>query len=145
MRGRIMSDSPSGGHPAGGPVEWPAGARILVVEDFDGLRDLMTQVLTTEGYHVVAVGTVSQAVSLCTSEHFDLLLTDYRLAGGNGTEIARQAVAHNPDIRVLLVSGSRESALDLELPGTAVRFLQKPVAINDLSLCVRQLLSRPPG
>jgi CheY-like chemotaxis protein len=140
-----MSDTSSEGPTTGGPVESPSGARILVAENFAGLRALLTQVLVAEGYHVDAVGTVSQAVSLCTSQQFDLLLTDYRLPDGDGIEIARQAVAHNPGIAVLFVSGSREATLDLVLPGTSVRFLQKPVGIDDLSLCVRQLLSPPPS
>jgi DNA-binding response OmpR family regulator len=94
-----------------------------------------------EGYQVVGAGNVAAALALSTTEHFDLLVTDCRLPGGTGNEVARQAVAHNPDLAVLFVSGSRELALDLEVPGTTPRFLEKPVDIDELCLNVRQLLS----
>jgi DNA-binding NtrC family response regulator len=135
-----MSDSPGAALTASGSAEAAAGARVLVVEDFDGLRDLMVRVLTLEGYQVIGVGTVAAAVALCTTEDFELLVTDCRLPGGTGNEIARQAVAHNPDLAVLFVSGSREFAVDLEVPGTIARFLEKPVDIDELCLNVRQLL-----
>jgi two-component system C4-dicarboxylate transport response regulator DctD len=135
-----MSGSPSVGSTTSGSAETRVGARVLVVEDFDGLRELMVKVLTLEGYDVVGAATASSAAALCTTEHFDLLVTDCRLPGGNGNEIARLAVDHNPDLEVLFVSGSRESAVDIEVPGVSPRFLEKPVNIDDLCLNVRQLL-----
>jgi DNA-binding NtrC family response regulator len=135
-----MSGSPSVGSTTSGSDETRAGARVLVVEDYDGLRELMVNVLTLEGYEVVGAGTAARAVALCTTEHFDLLVTDWRLSGANGNEIARLAVDHNPGIAVLFVSGSRESAVDIEVPGISPRFLEKPVNIDDLCLNVRQLL-----
>lgn len=120
-----------------------AGARVLVVEDFAALRSLMVKLLSAEGYDVVAVDTVARAVEVCTSEHVDLLITDYRLAAGTGAEVARHAVAHNPHVGVLFVSGSSRSALDLDVPGARVSFLQKPFDIDDLIQCARQILSRP--
>ncbi len=126
-------------HP-GGP-----GARVLVVEDFDALRALVIRVLTLEGHDVVGVGTAAAALALSANETFDLLLTDHDVPGGNGTDIARWSVAHNPALRVLFVSGSAGATLDLEVPGvTVVRFLQKPFGIDELALCVHEVLSSPP-
>ncbi len=141
-----MSDrSPTTKMPA--PRDSAAGeaeaVRILVVEDFDALRSLLIRVLKLEGFQVVGVDTVSRAVALCTSEHFDLLITDHSLPGGNGTQIARRAFAHNPRLRILFISGDSESSLDLRVPGTVAEFLQKPFEIDVLTLRVRQLLSAP--
>ncbi len=135
-----MSGSLSVEASTSGSAETRAGARLLVVEDFDGLRELMVKVLTLEGHEVVGASTASDAMALCTDEHFDLLITDCRLPGGNGNEIARLAVDHNPDIAILFVSGSRESAVETEVPGVSTRFLEKPVSIDDLCLNVRQML-----
>jgi len=118
-----------------------AGARILVVEDFDALRTLMIRVLTSEGYQVAGVGTASGALALSASERFDLLITDHDVPGENGTEIARQSVAHNPRLRVLFVSGRPKTSLDLVVPGAAAGFLQKPFSIDDLTLLVHQILT----
>jgi two-component system cell cycle sensor histidine kinase/response regulator CckA len=105
----------------------------------------MIRVLTMEGYEVLGVGTAPSAVALSTCERFDLLITDHDVPGGNGTLIARRAVADNPSLRVLFVSGRAESTLDLEVPGVAAGFLKKPFDIDDLVLSVRQLLSPPPA
>lgn len=120
------------------------GARILVVEDYDALRVLVTRVLAAEGHRVEAVATAASAWERLVDEPFDLLLTDHDVPGGDGTHIARQAVARQPGLRVLLVSGRPRDELDLEVPGAAaVRFLQKPFGIDELARCVGEVLSEP--
>lgn len=124
----------------GGPA-----ARVLVVEDFDALRTLVIRVLTMEGLDVTGVGTAAAALELGEHEDFDLLITDHDVPGGDGTDIARRCVAHNPELRVLFVSGSARGSLDLEVQDVAaVRFLQKPFSIDELALCVHEVLSSPP-
>lgn len=118
----------------------PAGARILLVEDFDPLRKLMERVLVPEGHRVTAVDSASRALELATTEGFDLLITDYELPGGNGSEIARQAVAHHPGLKVLFVSGSPQGQLDLDVPGLTAEFLQKPFDVDELVLRVNRIL-----
>ncbi|HZJ04924.1 MAG TPA: response regulator [Nocardioidaceae bacterium] len=140
-----MNERPSTQMPReGSAANPPDAARILVVEDFEPLRVLMVRVLTLEGYEVAGVGTASRALALSTSEHFDLLIADHDVPGGDGTDIARQSVAHNPRIGVLFVSGNAEASLDLEVPGTSPGFLQKPFDIDELALRVRQVLTAPP-
>ena len=117
------------------------GTHILIVEDFASLRSLVVRVLSSEGYHTVGVGTAFEAAARCASEHFDLLITDYALPGGTGTEIAREAVAANPGLRVLFMSGSPESSLDLGVPGTRTGFLQKPFDLDALTMLVSELLA----
>jgi len=117
------------------------GTRILVVEDFVSFRSLVVRVLGSEGYEAVGAGTVSDATALCASEHFDLLITDYTVPGGTGTEIAREAFDAMPDLRVLFMSGGLESTLDLDVPGARTAFLQKPFDLDVLTAVVRELLA----
>jgi len=117
------------------------GGRILVVEDFDSLRALVVRVLTSEGYETVGVGTVRDALAASASEHFDLLVTDHTLPGGNGNEIAREAVEAHPGLGVLFMSGSPETTLDLDVPGARTRFLEKPFDIDALVALVAELLA----
>jgi CheY-like chemotaxis protein len=117
------------------------GTRILVVEDFDSLRSLLVRVLSSEGYQTVGVSSVGEALALCVSGDVDLLVTDHAVPGGNGTEIAREALVANPDLRVLFMSGSPESTLDLDVPGAHTGFLQKPFDLDALTRLVSELLS----
>jgi DNA-binding NtrC family response regulator len=135
-----MDDSASESSVSTGRSAAAVSASILLVEDFEALRALMTQVLSLEGHEVVGAASVPEAVALCTTHHFDLVVTDCRLPGGTGNEVARAAAAHRPGIAVLFVSGSRSAAVDLEVPGATVRFMEKPVDIDALSACVRELV-----
>lgn len=117
-----------------------------MVEDFTALRLLVTRVLSAEGHQVVGVASAAAALAQVAQEPFDLLLTDHDVPGGDGTQIARQAVTHQPGLRVLLVSGRPGRELDLEVPGAAdVRFLPKPFGIDELARCVRELLAGAVG
>lgn len=118
-------------------------SHILVVEDLEAFRDLVVRVLSSKGFHVVGVGDVLGALALCSNEQFDLLVTDHQLPGGNGTEIARRAFAANPGIKIVFMSGSPASSLDLEVPGATPEFLQKPFEIDLLVSRVLQLLGTP--
>jgi len=112
-----------------------------VVEDFDSLRTLLVRVLSSEGYQTLGASTVPEAIALCGSEHVDLLVTDHAVPGGNGTEIAREAAVTNPGLKVLFISGSPESTMDLDVPGAQTGFLQKPFDLDALTTLVSELLT----
>src|SRR5882724_11301180 len=63
---------------------------ILLVEDHDDTRVLMTLALNESGYSVSAVTTVSESASLISSQQFDLFVLDSRLPDGTGLQICQQ-------------------------------------------------------
>jgi len=69
------------------------GSRILLVEDSDDLRPLMTLILEAEGYEVDTARTAEEGLRLLDARPYDLVLSDYALPGRTGTWMLREAVA----------------------------------------------------
>ncbi|MDP2124238.1 MAG: PAS domain S-box protein [Parvibaculum sp.] len=126
---------------------FPVGAEnILLVEDDEFVRDYVYGQLVALGYRVVAVGNgVDAMAALNQSDKFDLLFTDVVMPGGlNGRQLAEQAQARQPDLKVLFTSGYAESAvvhhgrLD-----RGVQLLSKPYRRSELAIRIRQVLDAP--
>ncbi|HEX8984322.1 MAG TPA: ATP-binding protein [Bryobacteraceae bacterium] len=128
------------------PKPQEAGARgtetVLVCEDDEKVRALVRTVLDAHGYTVLEAGSAREAL-LFRSRYtgpIDLLLTDLVLPQVSGRELANQILAIMPGIKVLLMSGYTETALE---PG--VEFVQKPFTPEVLCRRVREVLDKQPG
>jgi CheY-like chemotaxis protein len=84
----------------------PAGNhKVLLVDDNrDGLI-ARGSLLEEIGYTVVTADTAEAGLALWESGHFDVVITDYRMPAMNGVELIRCLRAHNPNARVILLSG----------------------------------------
>jgi len=80
------------------------GSRILLVEDSDDLRALMTLILETEGYIVDSASTAEQGLRLLDSTPYDLVLSDYALPGRTGAWMLREALARHVLSQGILVT-----------------------------------------
>ena len=128
-----------GGHhlpaPAAGQLVARGGTeRILVVEDDPALCAATARLLMSNGYEVTSARSATEALARAAGDErgFDLLLTDVRMPGMSGEELARRLTARRPDTRVLLVSGD-----DLGRHRPAWRLLAKPVEERDLLVALR--------
>ena len=122
------------------------GENILVVEDEEAVRELVTEGLGRDGYKVLAAGDALEALSLLErhSRPIDLLLTDLMMPGMNGIDLARRLMPLHPGMKVLLMSGYSEEEIGTFVqnePGTA--FLQKPVTPSLLTRKVREIFDSP--
>ena len=83
-----------------------SSATILVVDDEVSLRHLLVRQLQSNGYTVLEAGYGMQAleVARASPEPIHLVLSDIRMPGMLGTELARRLVAEHPDVRVVLMS-----------------------------------------
>jgi PAS domain S-box-containing protein len=133
--------TPTRAEPGGG-----AGRRILVVEDEDGVRDIVCRILTKAGYEVHAAGDPQEALKLCLDGrlHVDALLSDVIMPGMSGTQLAAELRQSRPDLPVLFMSGytSGPAPGGQELPADAP-LLHKPFQNDQLLQAMSQLLERP--
>lgn len=123
-------------------------ATILVVEDEIFIRDTAEWTIEDMGHGPLLAGDLPEALShLAGLQRIDALFVDIRLSAlaFGGYDVANQAVAIRPQLRVLYTSGSRLSAdmTDLFVPGG--QFLQKPYTPDQLEVSVRRLLASLPG
>jgi CheY-like chemotaxis protein len=125
-------------------------ARILVVDDTVEVRTLVCRILEGQGYDVIEVPDAALAISVCAEakEKIDLLVTDIKMPGMDGVELAVQLTASCPEMRVLFISGQCE---ELEIRAHIEKgfgFLAKPFMPHVLLTAVEQALApskRPPN
>lgn len=88
------------------PTEQPARHRVLLVDDDDAVRDVMSVTLERKGVDVVAAANVAEALRLITTESFDVLIPDLHMPNPSDGFAVVTAMRHSqPDALTLLVSG----------------------------------------
>ncbi len=127
--------------PEAGP---PRGTEtVLLVEDEPGVRSLARLVLLQQGYAVVEAANGREAAAVMAQRRgpVQLLLTDVRMPGMGGRELAERLSAACPGLRVLFISGytDDEGVRDLVAAGR-VHFLAKPFTMTGLAEKVREAL-----
>jgi CheY-like chemotaxis protein len=116
---------------------------VLVVEDEDGVRQVVVQMLQQEGYHVLTAQSGADALRLCdrVSEPIHLLITDVIMPKMSGRELALKLAPVLPDMKVLFVSGYTDSTIAQHgVLDPGMNFLQKPFTPELLADKVRQVL-----
>jgi DNA-binding NtrC family response regulator len=116
---------------------------ILLVEDKDSLRRVLSLTLTNAGYTVTESSDARAATQEIARAPHRLVLTDLRMPHGSGLDVLRAARAAEPDIPVIVMTayGSIDEAVQAMKDG-AHDFLQKPVDSNHLLLIVERALEQ---
>jgi two-component system cell cycle sensor histidine kinase/response regulator CckA len=120
----------------------PKGSEtVLVVEDQDGIRDIVRESLRRNGYKVLIAVDGNQALEMASAypDPIHLLVTDLVMPNIGGRELAQRLTPLRPGMKVLFMSGYSEySALDNE--ETDAPILQKPFSLDALARNVRHVL-----
>jgi CheY-like chemotaxis protein len=89
------------------PAVAEGGDTILLVEDDAQVRQIVTRMLESFGYRVLATASGEEGLALVSDSaaRIDLLLTDLVMPGFGGREVAERLRKHRPDVRVLYMSG----------------------------------------
>jgi len=116
---------------------------VLLAEDDRGVRDLVTHMLSSQGYRVLTAANGGEAVLICEShpDQVDILLTDVVMPGMNGKELFERLRDAKPGLKVLYMSGYTDDAVvhrGVLEPGTP--FLEKPFSPRDLVKSLRGVL-----
>lgn len=112
-----------------------AMTRILVVDDDDACRRVVSAMLSSEGYAVESAGNGMSAVERIATERWDLVVSDISMPGIDGCRVISEA--HCRGIRAIGMSGSNHS---VAMPD-GVPFLEKPFRYTDLAEAVSQALA----
>ena len=118
---------------------------VLLVEDNEQVRNLVSDILKRYGYTVLAASSGEDALKVMESHNgrLDLLLTDVVMPGMNGRELYEIAVKHFPDIKVLYMSGYTDNVIAHRgILDEGILFIQKPFTAQGLALKVRKALER---
>jgi DNA-binding NtrC family response regulator len=78
---------------------------ILFVDDHEVLARLSCEILQMHGYRAVSAYNAAEALKKFEQEDFDILVTDFRMEGMNGLELARAVHDRQPNVPVIIVTG----------------------------------------
>ncbi len=116
-------------------------ASLMIVEDENLLREILTDTLESQGFKVTTAGTKGEALSILRLRSLDLMLLDLRLPDGSGLDVLKEAKILSDDIVVIMMTafGEVETAVEAMKMG-AYDFLIKPLDLDHLSLLIRRAM-----
>lgn len=122
-------------------------AKVLLVDDERGVRDVLRRVLETMGCTILEACDGNQALNLFRRERPDLVIIDIIMPDRDGIETIAAMKDSDPTVRILAISGGgRAQALDLLAVAPragADAMLAKPFRRSELLAMVQDLLGKP--
>jgi two-component system, NtrC family, C4-dicarboxylate transport response regulator DctD len=111
----------------------------ILIEDEQAVRLATAQTLELGGFRVHACGSAEQAQAWLQSGFGGVIVTDVRLPGQSGLDLLAQAVALDPDLPVILMTGHGDVSMAVEaMRAGAYDFIEKPFAAERLMETVRR-------
>ena len=115
--------------------------RVLVVDDEDGIREVLQEILEDEGYEVFAAEDGLEALSTLKTEPIDLVILDVWLPQKGGIEVLQEMKEGYVDMPVIVISG--HGSIDVAVKAVkmgAFDFLEKPLSLEKVVTLVRNAL-----
>ena len=117
-------------------------ARILLAEDDDSMRHFLQRALERAGHEVMSVERGDQALPVIAEGRFDILLADIVMPEMDGIQLAQRAVAIDPRIRIMFITGFAAVALRNRASARAdAKVLSKPFHLRELVEEIDKLLA----
>jgi two-component system cell cycle sensor histidine kinase/response regulator CckA len=130
-------------HPDASTGAAGATTAILVVDDERSVRAVVVRLLQRRGYEAVEAPDAETALSILSSQpgRFRLVITDDRMPGMSGYELAAVIARIHPRLRIVLMSGYSDTPDALGGQGEILRVLPKPFTVSGLLDMVTDILS----
>jgi DNA-binding NtrC family response regulator len=116
--------------------------RLLIIEDDEGMRELLEDSLVEEGVETDSAANGSEAFRKLAKESFDLVITDIRMSGLTGLDILPGIKKLQPKAFIIVMTafGSEEVRRKSFNKGASA-YLEKPILIHRLKLLVQEMVS----
>ncbi len=117
----------------------PAQRTVLVVDDEDVIRETVREILTDEGYRVIAALDGSEVMSMVAKEDPDVVLLDVWMPERDGIVLLKEIRRERPEARVIMISGhgSIHTAVTATKLG-AFDFIEKPLSLDGLLAAIKR-------
>jgi len=116
---------------------------ILIVDDQPGIRLLLKEVFSKEGYQTFTAGSGKEALELVQEVCPDLVLLDMKIPGMDGIEILKRLKKNKPSVHVIMMTAYGELDLIKEsMNWGAERYFTKPFDVFEVRDAVNGLLQQ---
>lgn len=115
---------------------------ILVVDDDNDVRTMITRALQELGYPVAEAADGPSALKLIEEQKPALVVLDYMMPGMDGAEVAREAVKVDPDLPIIFSTGHGALRALRQAAGEDVSILEKPFALSELASLIDETLAK---
>ncbi len=121
----------------------PAAARILIVDDEQGMREFLSICLSRAGHSCSAVPSGAEAIRVTSDRPFDLVITDLTMPGVGGMEVLRHvcALPSAPMVIMITAFATTDTAIEAMKLG-AYDYLTKPFKVDEIQVVVSRALER---
>ena len=114
-------------------------ARILVIEDEEGVRNVLKDILTDAGHEVEIADDGLQGIEIFEKEDFDLVFTDLGMPVMSGWQVTEKIKSINVKVPVALITGWNIELKELEMRGSGVDLIiHKPFEVNQVLKLVQE-------
>ncbi len=111
--------------------------RVLVVDDEEMVRSIITQLLTLNDHEVDRASSGAEALSMFEANHYDIVFTDFGMPEMTGAELSRKLHERQPDLPIILLTGytDTETAVD-----EVDDILSKPFKLEELEATIQKFV-----
>ena len=117
-------------------------SRVLVVDDEDALRMVLSSELSSSGYEVATASDGDEAITVIQNKKFDLVLLDIKMPKVDGFEVLKFIKKNYPVMKVIMLTGFADlkNAIESKKHG-AEDFVSKPYDLVDLLTTIERVIS----
>ena len=119
-------------------------AKILVIDDEQGIRDLLDTILSRKGYDVVLAESGRKGLELFRRERPDVIVLDLKMPGMDGLTVLQQVRSLNPKQPVIILTGAGTPETEQQVRALGVtEFVEKEFSLHLLGDSLKRLLNDP--
>ncbi len=123
------------------PSSSEAKLKILVVDDSECIREVLTILLLRRGYQCESATNGREAIDMIARAHFDLVITDVYMPEMDGITLMKELTRHFSDLPVMIMTGEPDERLvESAISAGAREVLGKPFAISELMMRLHRML-----
>jgi len=113
----------------------PETVRVLVVDDEEMVRSIVTQLLSLNDHDVDRASSGAEALSMFEEDRYDIVFTDFGMPEMTGAELAKRLRATQPDLPIILLTGYTDTETAV---GAVDDILSKPFKLEELQATIQK-------
>ena len=119
-------------------------AKILVIDDESGIRDLLDTLLSRKGYDVILTDSGQKGLEVFRRARPDVVVLDLKMPGMDGLTVLQQVRSLNPTQPVIMLTGAGTPEAELQARALGVtEFVEKAFSLHLLGDSLKRLLDHP--